>query len=266
MAEESSTVVDSLEMLVAIVYFVRPAKRFQLCRVNKTMRKVVEASMYDVKKIAVSHTGTCTVMMTTVNPNNGVINSYHDTVAPSSLGFLLHSIGFWIKSLSVTTLFCFTSDGSRLETVRRVLDALTIEGACPSLAELSLTSCRLVYDNAIVLGDLLKYVAAKRQMEANSLTYSNDRNLRVERSSRRSLPFLSSLSLVAPSRCCNVRIVSMRRSRDFRSFDPDTYVKRWISIFEGKSLIFQRSDARFAAADTRSMPRTKGVFFQMFLI
>uniref|UniRef100_A0A914WW69 Uncharacterized protein n=1 Tax=Plectus sambesii TaxID=2011161 RepID=A0A914WW69_9BILA len=65
--------------------------------------------------------------------------------------------------------------------------------------QLSIASCRLVFDNAVVLGDVLAY-ATKRQSDAKA--------------SDRPPPFLRSLSLIALPNCCDERILRLQMSAD----------------------------------------------------
>lgn len=126
--------------------------------------------------------------MTAVNPFNGKSVTYSSKICPSALPFLLHWAGVQLKSLSLTTKLCYERDGSRLNTIRGMFEALTSEAACPNLVNLKVESCRLACNDEIVFGDLLKYVT-KRQLEAVSNSHPR--------------PFLRSLSLSNTPYCEN---------------------------------------------------------------
>uniref|UniRef100_A0A914WPN7 F-box domain-containing protein n=1 Tax=Plectus sambesii TaxID=2011161 RepID=A0A914WPN7_9BILA len=197
-----------LEVKEVVLWLIPPAERRNLRLVDKTMRSAVSSSMRDISEIAVSHsretsnsqtktaTGGRRVMMKTINPFTGTTADYNYKITSSSLPFLLKWAGIRATSLVVTTNSCFTSDDSRLDTVRGVFEALNAaEGACTKLEQLNVASCRLIFNNADVLGDLLEYVT-KRQSVAEVGG------------------FLRSLSLSALPKCCNRSILPPTTTAD----------------------------------------------------
>uniref|UniRef100_A0A914W8G8 Uncharacterized protein n=1 Tax=Plectus sambesii TaxID=2011161 RepID=A0A914W8G8_9BILA len=189
------------------------------------MKNVIDESMRDVEEIILSQTEPSTTdcrleMKTALRYAYAPKVSKYKITLPS-LPFRLQSVDRNLKSLSLTTAGCFSSEGSRLQTVQEMFKILNIKGAFLQMLHLHLASCRIVFDNCFTLKELLAYLN-KRPRSLRSLSL-----------------------LPSPKRCCPLEI------QDCTS--EAKYVKCLIvSYMKEKRAFFERLDAQNPAADLRS--------------
>lgn len=184
MDENSSKVQIVDDLKLSMLHFVPPKKRFRLSLVNKTMNTAVDMSLRDVKVFLQDSINGCSADLTTdkAHENKSVADRCFKIVL-SSIPSMLNYAGIWITSLFVDSSMRCDRHDTHLEIVRRMFEAINNDDACPHLMELSIKTCGLSCDDAILLRSLLNYVK-KRQLKAKIAAA----DLRI--------PFLRSLSLI----------------------------------------------------------------------